>query len=87
MVAGLGTKDALVSKLGSEQAAIALMAKQPDLLPCPRYDGWSPKMLEILEPEELASANRASGPPGALIAGVAVAVGAVALLASSALPQ
>jgi hypothetical protein len=81
------SKDILVSKLGSEQAAISLMSNRPDLLLCPRYDGLSPSLQAMLEPQELAATTSKRG-PGAqplLIAGTALVVGAAALVATSGL--
>ena len=76
------SKDLLTQKLGTEQAAIAMMAKDPQLILHPKYDELNPKLAAMLTPEEMR-AVKASGGGGAvqapvIIAGVAVlAVGAL----------
>ena len=78
------SKDLLVKKLGSEQAAIALMSKDPSLLLHPRYDGISPKLEAMLSDSELRS-SPAPGQgvqPVLLLAAVALAGGAAVLATS-----
>lgn len=75
------SKDLLTKKLGSESAAITTMAKDPNLILHPSYDGLSPMLEAMLTPEEVRSA-RGSGPSGvpipAIVGGVAaVAIGAL----------
>ena len=80
------TKDILVKKLGSEQAAIALMSKDPSLMLCPRYDGISPKLEAMLSDAELSSVSSTAPGQGVqpvlLLAAVALAGGAAVLAAS-----
>lgn len=81
------SKDLLVKKLGSEQAAILLLSRQPALMLHPQYDELSPALVDLLDPEELAAAKSSTGggANSVLIAAASVAVGAMALVASGSL--
>ena len=79
------SKDLLIKKLGSEQAAINLMAKDPSLLLCPQYDGLNPKLEAMLSAEDIASVKAGgSGPsPVVIIGGVATVGAAIVYIASN----
>lgn len=73
------SKDLLTQKLGSEDAAIKLMAKDPALMLHPKYDGLNPKLEAMLTPEDLR-AVKASGGGGGVSTPVVLAVVVVGAL-------
>ena len=80
------SKDLLTKATGSEQAAIDIMSKDPSLLLCDRYDGLNPKLERMLidagiDPKSV-SAQGAGVSLQLLLAGVGLAVGAVAVAAN-----
>ena len=71
------SKDLLVKELGSERAAIQLLAKDPVLMLAPRYDGLNPKLESMLSPDTLRSASSPTQGPAnlpLLLGGVTLAV-------------
>jgi hypothetical protein len=74
-----------VKKLGSEQAAIEMLARDPSLMLFPKYDGLNPKFEKMLSAEELEATTipaRSGGVPNALLAAAALATLAAAFTAN-----
>ena len=74
----------MVTKLGSEKAAIAMMSKDPSLMLCDRYDGLSPKLEAMLTPDEIRVGANSGGGGGGGVA-TPVILGGVGLVAVAAL--
>ena len=79
------SKDLLIQKLGSENAAIALMAKDPNLLLHPKYDGLNPRLEAMLTPDELRAAKATSPVQTPAVLAVVVATALAALAATGSL--
>ena len=66
--------DLLVKKLGSEQAAVDLLARDPTLMLFPKYDGLNPKLEKMLSAEDISASSARSGGGGGSGAIVLVAL-------------
>ena len=73
------TKDLLIKKLGSEQAAIDMLVRNPELMLHPKYDGLNPKLESMLDVDDIKSVAPSQG---GFPVPVALGVVAVAALAA-----